>query len=113
MEKQADPQDLAIIQKMFGSCAQTLINSLLACVRLLGLVLHLQVRCAPAFLCPVEQRETHAFKLCRAAIDMHECFERVGIRRHKSFLPHGAIFKIPREILRLGNTWAVCCSSFT
>ena len=110
MEKQADPEDLAIIRKLFGSRAQTLINSLLACDAFLAWYYIFKFD-TPAFLCPVEEREAHSLKLCRAAIDMHECFERVGIRRHKSFLPHGAIFKMPRDILRLGNTWAVCCSS--
>ena len=110
MEKQADPEDLATIRKLFGSRAQTLINSLLAFDAFLVWYYIFKFD-TPAFLCPMEQREAHAFKLCRAAIDMHEAFERIGIRRHKSYLPHGAIYKMPREILRLGSTWAVCCSS--
>ena len=110
MEKQADPEDLAMIRKLFGSRAQTLIDSLLAFDAFLVWYYIFKFD-TPAFLCPVEQREDHALKLCRAAIDMHEAYERIGIRRHKSFLPHGAIYKMPREILRLGNTWAVCCSS--
>ena len=110
MEKQADPEDLAMIRKLFGSRAQTLIDSLLAFDAFLVWYYIFKFD-TPAFLCPVEQREDHALKLCRAAIDMHEAYERIGIRRHKSFLPHGAIYKMPREILRLGSTWAVCCSS--
>jgi len=32
------------------------------------------------------------------AIDMGEIFERVSIRKHGSFLVHGAIFKVTRDI---------------
>ena len=59
------------------------------------------------FMCPMPQREQRALDNCRAAIDMHEIFERVTIRNHKSFLMHGAIFKCTRDILTLGNPWAV------
>eukprot|EP00965_Chrysotila_dentata_P167457 5530108-Pleurochrysis_carterae.AAC.1 len=40
-------------------------------------------------------------------LDMYEIFERVSIRSHKSFLPHGAVFKVTRYILELGDVWAV------
>ena len=40
------------------------------------------------------------------AIDMHEIFERVSIRNHGSFLPHGAIFKVTQDILEVGDVWA-------
>jgi hypothetical protein len=43
---------------------------------------------------------------CRAAIEMHEIFERLAIRKHGSFLPHGAIFKVSRDILEVGGVWA-------
>ena len=43
----------------------------------------------------------------RSAIDMMEIFERVSIRRHGSFLIHGAVYKCTRDILTLGNPWAV------
>ena len=37
---------------------------------------------------------------------MHEIFERVTIRNHKSFLPHGAIYKTTRDILSVADVWA-------
>ena len=40
------------------------------------------------------------------AIDKHEIYERLGIRKHGSFLPHGAIFKMSRDILLIGDIWA-------
>jgi hypothetical protein len=41
------------------------------------------------------------------AIDMHEIYERIGIRNHKSFLLHGCIYKVSRDILQVGCVWAV------
>jgi hypothetical protein len=38
---------------------------------------------------------------------MHEIFERLAIRKHGSFLPHGAIFKVSRDILLVGDIWAI------
>ena len=38
---------------------------------------------------------------------MHEIYERVSIRGHASFLPHGALFKTTRDILLVGDVWAV------
>eukprot|EP00965_Chrysotila_dentata_P221730 6192545-Pleurochrysis_carterae.AAC.3 len=43
----------------------------------------------------------------RDAIDMHESFERVSIRSHKSSFSHDAIFKVSRDILEVGDVWAV------
>ena len=40
-----------------------------------------------------------------SAIDMQEAFERVSICNHKSFLPHGAVFKMTKDILRVGDIW--------
>jgi len=110
MEKQADPEDIAMLRKLYGSRAQTIINSLLAFDAYLVWYYIFKFE-TPPFLCPMEQREAHALKLCRAAIDMHETYERIGIRRHKSYLPHGALYKMPREVLRVGNTWSVGVSS--
>eukprot|EP00966_Prymnesium_polylepis_P290811 6716460-Prymnesium_polylepis.1 len=47
----------------------------------------------------------------RRAIDMHEIYERVTIRKHGSFLPHGAIFKVTQDILSVGDNWAFSLSS--
>mmetsp|Transcript_57650 Transcript_57650/g.125210 ORF Transcript_57650/g.125210 Transcript_57650/m.125210 type:complete len:101 (-) Transcript_57650:329-631(-) len=41
------------------------------------------------------------------AVDMIEAFERVSIRLQKSFLPHGAGFKVTRDTLEIGYVWAV------
>eukprot|EP00965_Chrysotila_dentata_P205372 6182917-Pleurochrysis_carterae.AAC.2 len=38
---------------------------------------------------------------------MYEVFERVSIRSHKSFLPHGAVSKVSADILEVGDVWAV------
>ena len=46
------------------------------------------------FMCDYSTRESRAFDNMCAAIDMHEIFERVTIRNHKSFLPHLAIHKV-------------------
>ena len=38
---------------------------------------------------------------------MHEIYERLGIRNHKSFLLHGCIYKVSRDILQVGCVCAV------
>ena len=48
---------------------------------------------------------------CRRAIDMHEIYERCAIRKHGSFMPHGAIFKVTRDILKVGDIWPYCLSA--
>ena len=45
-------------------------------------------------------------KNMRLAIDMHEGAERVSICYHKSFLFHGAIYKVTSDILRVGDVWS-------
>ena len=47
-----------------------------------------------------------AFNNCCRAIDMHEITERVTVRNHKSFLFHGAVYKVTRDILKVTNPWA-------
>lgn len=44
----------------------------------------------------------------RAAIGMHEMFEKVSQRNHKSFLPHGAIFETTWDVLLVGDVWGRC-----
>jgi len=56
-------------------------------------------------------RETHALKNGRSAIDMHEIYERATIRKHGSYMPHGAIFKTSRDILKVGDIWRFCTSA--
>ena len=59
----------------------------------------------------MEQREQRALDNTRRAIDMHEILERVTIRKHKSFLPHGAIYKLSRDILKVGDVWTTDLSA--
>mmetsp|Transcript_7906 Transcript_7906/g.19515 ORF Transcript_7906/g.19515 Transcript_7906/m.19515 type:complete len:115 (+) Transcript_7906:311-655(+) len=56
------------------------------------------------------RREERALENMQTAIDMHEIIERISIRSHKSFLPHGAVFKVSRDILTVADLWAVCTS---
>ena len=42
---------------------------------------------------------------------MHEIIERVTIRNHKSFLFHGAIYEVSRDILTVGDVWATDLSA--
>ena len=51
----------------------------------------------------VGDKEARALRNCRSAIGMHEIFERVAVRRSKSYLPHGAIYKVTRDILKVGD----------
>ena len=56
---------------------------------------------------PLDIKEEHAFNNMCHAIDYKEIVERVAIRRHGSFMPHGAVFKVTRDILLIGDVWAV------
>lgn len=105
MEQAADAEDIAIIRKLYGSRSQTIINALLAFDAYFKW--YYPFKASIPFLAPTHQRQEHALKCCRSAIDMHECFERVSINNHGSFLPHAAIFKVCRDILRIGDVWAV------
>ena len=42
---------------------------------------------------------------------MHEIYERCATRKHGSFMPHGAIFKTTRDILKVGDIWRYCVSA--
>ena len=98
-----------MIRDLYGSRAQTIINSLLAFDAFFEW--YYPYKKSIPFLCPMPQREQRAFDNCCAAIDMHEMYERIGIRRHKSYLVHGAIFKSSRDILQVGDVWAASSSS--
>lgn len=54
----------------------------------------------------MQTREERALDNCRRAIDMQEMFERVAIHNHGSFLPHGAVFKVSRDILSVADVHA-------
>lgn len=55
----------------------------------------------------MSERERHALHCCRAAVDMYEMFERVSLRNHQSFLPHGVVYKVPKDVLRVGDVHTV------
>ena len=105
LERMADEADLKIIRDLYGSRAQTLINALLSFDGYLAW--YYPFKKSIAFLCDMETRELRALENCQTAIDMHEIFERVSVRHHKSYLPHGAIFKTTRDIMMVGDVWAV------
>ena len=52
-------------------------------------------------------REARALDNMQRAIDMKEIFERVSIRNSKSFLAHAATHKVTRDILTVGDVWAM------
>lgn len=104
MQLCADQEDIEVIKSIFGSRAQTIINALLAFDAYFNWYFPFK-ESIPLF-CDTALREQRAFDNCCSAIDMHEAFERLSIRSHKSFLPHGAIFKTTRDILAVGDVWA-------
>ena len=109
IERAADPEDLAIIRELFGSRAQTLINALLSFDAYFQWYYPLKRRMP--FRAPLQQRRERALDNCRRAIDMQEIVERLSIQHHKSFVFHGAVYKLTRDILRVGDLWSVCLSA--
>jgi hypothetical protein len=109
MQKAADEEDIKVIKKMFGSRAQTIINTLLAFDAYFAWYFPFK-KSIPLF-CDMEQRRARAFDNMCSAIDMHEAYERLSIRGHKSFYPHGAIYKTTRDILTVGDVWAFSTSA--
>ena len=109
MEKAADPADLEVIRELYGSRAQTIINSLLAFDAFFAW--YYPLKDSINMDSSLEEREARALDNMRCAIDVHEVYERCSIRNHKSFMPHGAIFKMTRDILTVGDIWAYCLSA--
>ena len=109
MEKKADPADLKIIRDVYGSRANTIINALLSFDAYMDWYYDLKE--SIPFLCDMSIREERAFENMCTAIDMQEIVERSSINNHKSFMLHGAIFKVTKDILRVGDAWAVGLSS--
>ena len=109
IEQAADPEDLKVIRDLFGSRAQTIINSLLAVDAFFAW--YYPLKDSIDLDSSLEEREARALDNMRTAIDVHEIFERCSIRNHKSFMPHGAIFKVTRDILTVGDIWAYCLSA--
>ena len=109
IELEADPADLKVIRDLYGSRAQTIINALLSFDAFFKWYYPLKEGIdADSTLA---EREARALDNCRRAIDVHEIFERSSIRGHSSFMPHGAIFKMTRDILKVGDIWAYCTSA--
>ena len=106
MEKAADPEHLKIIREVYGSRAQTIINTLLSFDAYFAWYYPLKDLKDLAPLSDKQEAEAAAFHNCCSAIDMHEITERVTVRNHKSFLFHGAIYKVSRDILAVSNPWA-------
>ena len=109
IEQAADPNDLKVIRDLYGSRAQTIINLLLSFDAYFNWYYPLKE--SIPFLADKELREERAFENMRTAIDVQEIYERVTISNHKSFMPHGAVFKVTSDILKLGDTWSVCLSA--
>ena len=109
VELAANPADLVLIRGVFGSRAQTLINTLLSFDAFFNWY-YPMVDSIPLFADePV--KEQRAFDNMCSAIDMHGMFERLSIHNHKSFLIHGAVYKVTRDILNVGDVWAFCLSA--
>ena len=107
MEKAANPEHLKIIREVYGSRAQTIINALLAFDAYFAWYYPLkELKDLAPFSKDTEGAELAAFNNCCRAIDMHEITERVTVRNHKSFLFHGAVYKVTRDILKVTNPWA-------
>eukprot|EP00965_Chrysotila_dentata_P208622 6184803-Pleurochrysis_carterae.AAC.5 len=105
-ELSADPEELTAIRDMFGMRAQTLISVLLSFDAYFKW--YFPFAASIPLSSDYSLLEAHALDNMRNAIDMYvEVFERVSIRLHKSFLPHGAVFKVTRDILEVGDVWAV------
>ena len=89
MERDADAADLQIIRDVFGSCAETLINTLLAWDAFMAWYFPLKE--SVLFLCEMSLREERALDNMQRATDMFEIYERVCMRNSKSFMPHAAV----------------------
>ena len=99
----------SVVRGVFGSRARTLINTLLSFDAFFNWY-YPMVDSIPLFADePV--KEQRAFDNMCSAIDMHEMFERLSIHNHKSFLIHGAVYKVTRDILNVGDVWAFCLSA--
>lgn len=100
----ANQTSLQVIRTVYGSRAHTLINALLAFDAYFAWFY--PYKQSVPYLCETELREARALENCRRAIDMQEMFERVSLYNHHSFLPHGAVFKVSRDILEVGDVSA-------
>ena len=82
VEAAASQEQLAVIRKIFGSRAQTLINALLAFEAYFAW--YFPFKKSIPYMCDMPLREARALDNCKKAIDMQESFERVSINNHGS-----------------------------
>ena len=104
VEAAANQEGLATIRRVYGSRAQTLINILLSFDAYFAWYYPLKKSIPLAS--SEEVKEARALDNCCSAIEMQEIFERVSICKQGSFLHHGAVFKVTRDILEVGDIWA-------
>ena len=104
VELAANQKSLAVLRKMYGSRAQTIINILISFDAFFAWYYPF-MKSVP-YLCDIPSREQRALDNCRKAIDMQEAFERISHHNHGSYLPHGAVFKVTRDILEVGEVRA-------
>ena len=109
IEQAADPADLKVVHDLYGSRGQTIINALLSFDAYFAWYYPLKE--SINMDSSVQEREARALDNMRTAIDVQEIYERCSIRAHKSFMPHGAVFKVTKDILRVGDIWAYCVSA--
>ncbi|KAL1522538.1 hypothetical protein AB1Y20_017525 [Prymnesium parvum] len=104
IERSSNQAALQKIRDRHGSRSQTLFNALLAFDAYFAW--WYPFKQSLPLRAPQEERDARALDNCRLAIDMHEVFERISINNHGSYLPHGAIYKVTRDIMRVGDVWA-------
>ena len=100
---------LAIIRDLYGSRAQTIINTLLSFDAFFAWYFNLKE--SVDHDAPLDEKEAHALRNMQLAIDMQEIFERSSIRKHGSYMPHAAVFKMTRDIIKVGDIWRYCLSA--
>lgn len=104
LEKRCDPAELKIIRDLYGVRAQTIISALLAFDAYFNW--YLPFKKSIPLDASTAVKEARALENMQTAVDMHEQFERLSIKGHGSFLPHGAIYKNTQDILLVGDVWA-------
>ena len=104
-ERAVDACDLQMIRDLYGSRSQTIINTLTCWDAFFDWYYALELDNLPVDA-SMSERETRALDNMQKAIVMHEAIERTTIHQCKSFLPHGCVFKISRDILTVADLHA-------
>ena len=104
IEVAADQSALAYIRSVCGAIrGQLIINYLLAYDAYF--VLYKLLKTPIGWRPGREISGPTAVAACRAAIDMFEAYERVGIRRAKTWLEYLYMLLVPVQMWRLGDLW--------